>query len=243
MRFLVFQLYGPMASWGEPATGESRRSATHPTRSAILGLVASALGVRRSAEQELGALRDGIDVAVKQASGGLLLQDYHTAQVPGQSRHGRWFTRRDELAGPKDRLHTVLSTREYRCDGYWKVALRCLESCPWTLETIARALEKPVHQLFLGRKGCPPAAPLAPRVVEASGVKAALSEHFAQLTSLAPEVERHLLGIGGSAEYTWEGEGGDIEPQQTRYPHDQPLSRVRWQFGSRAEHWCRVREG
>ena len=43
--YLVFQLYGPMASWGEPAVGEMRHTNTIPGRPSILGLLAAALGV------------------------------------------------------------------------------------------------------------------------------------------------------------------------------------------------------
>ena len=43
MEALIFQLYGPLASWGAPAVGETRPSSDHPGRAALLGLLASAL--------------------------------------------------------------------------------------------------------------------------------------------------------------------------------------------------------
>ncbi len=49
-RFLLFQLAGPLASWGEIAIGEDRHSAPYPGRSAVLGILASALGIRRAEE-------------------------------------------------------------------------------------------------------------------------------------------------------------------------------------------------
>ena len=33
MNYLVFRLYGPMASWGEIAVGENRHSARYPGKS------------------------------------------------------------------------------------------------------------------------------------------------------------------------------------------------------------------
>ena len=51
--YLVFQLYAPLASWGEEASGEIRHSATVPTRSALLGLLAAALGIRRDEEERV----------------------------------------------------------------------------------------------------------------------------------------------------------------------------------------------
>ncbi|PAP57596.1 type I-E CRISPR-associated protein Cas5/CasD, partial [Salmonella enterica subsp. enterica serovar Braenderup] len=49
-QYLVFQLHGPMASWGVDAPGEVRHSQAQPSRSALLGLLAAALGIRRDEE-------------------------------------------------------------------------------------------------------------------------------------------------------------------------------------------------
>lgn len=242
MRYLVFQLYAPLASWGEPATGESRRTAAHPTRSALLGLLAAALGIRRDEEEPLAALHDGVLTAIKQLSPGVMVQDYHTSQVPGQDRKALRLTRRDELSTPQEKLHTILSTRDYRCDGYWCAAVRVVDGCPWTLEDLAQALHRPRFALYLGRKSCPPGAPLAARLVEAEGIRAALSTEFPALTNLARDEERRRLGIEADVAYAWEGEGGDISAQETRYPYDQPLHRGRWQFTARPEQWHQTRE-
>ena len=43
--YLLLRLYGPLASWGEIAVGESRHSAVQPSRSALLGLLGAALGI------------------------------------------------------------------------------------------------------------------------------------------------------------------------------------------------------
>ncbi len=54
-QYLVFQLHGPMASWGVDAPGEVRHSHELPSRSALLGLLLAALGIRREEEQRLNA--------------------------------------------------------------------------------------------------------------------------------------------------------------------------------------------
>jgi CRISPR system Cascade subunit CasD len=54
-QYLVFQLHGPMASWGVDAPGEVRHSHELPSRSALLGLLAAALGIRRDEEERLNA--------------------------------------------------------------------------------------------------------------------------------------------------------------------------------------------
>ena len=51
MECLLFRLYGPLASWGEIAVGESRHTAVYPSKSALLGLLAASLGIRRDEEE------------------------------------------------------------------------------------------------------------------------------------------------------------------------------------------------
>ena len=43
---LLFQLYGPMASWGQVAVGDQRPSDSQPTKSAVLGLISASLESR-----------------------------------------------------------------------------------------------------------------------------------------------------------------------------------------------------
>lgn len=242
MEYLVFRLYGPLASWGEAAVGETRPSASYPGRSAIIGLLAAALGIRRSDQNLQNELRDQVLVAIKQYTPGILLKDYHTAQVPGRGFKMRLSTRRDELSAPKPDLNTILSSREYRCDGYWVTAIRLHPDSRWSLEELAGALLRPVYQPYLGRKSCPLAAPMMPRIVRASGVREALDENFSQLSALREQEEDLRLGLRGKVSYSWEGDAGDMQPQETRYPCDQPLHRMRWQFTTRPEFWLQDRE-
>ena len=128
--YLVFRLYGPMCSWGDIAVGEVRPSTMHPSKSAILGLIAAALGIKRPntahddterqpSKRHIAPLR-GYGFAVRIDAPGVPLVDYHTAQVPssGTGRNRRQFaTRRDELlAVPRAELNTILSRRDYRVD-------------------------------------------------------------------------------------------------------------------------------
>ena len=242
MDFLVFRIYAPMASWGEEAVGGTRPSATYPGRSAILGLLAGALGIPRRDEAQQSSLGHAVEVGVKQHSPGVLVRDYHTTQVPGRTAAKGVRSRRDELAVRKDRLNTILSTREYRCDGYWTVAIRLADSSPWTLACFETALRRPGFIPFLGRKSCPLAAPLDPRIVTAAGVREALSIGFPSFTGLKQDDERRRMRLGGEVLYAWEGESGDIDSRELNHRHDQPLNRGRWQFTSRPENRHRTRE-
>src|SRR5699024_5541266 len=152
-----------------------------PGRSAILGLLAAALGIVRSDETALQQLAASVCVAVKQRSPGTLLRDYHTTQVLPTRRGQRLQMRRDELAGTNQQLQTILSSRDYRCDGLWHVAIWQTERSSVGLTKLADALEKPRFHLYLGRKSCPLAAPLAPVRVEADTLRQALDQPFTPL--------------------------------------------------------------
>src|SRR5689334_9356211 len=82
--FLCFRLHGPLASWGDIAVGERRPSAPHVSRSAVLGLIAAALGIRRDDSDAWGELDRSVGFASRTDAPGELLVDYHTAQGPDE---------------------------------------------------------------------------------------------------------------------------------------------------------------
>ena len=59
METLVFQLEAPLSSWGDVAVGEYRPTAEYPGQSAILGLLAAALGIDRLDTEGQSALQQG----------------------------------------------------------------------------------------------------------------------------------------------------------------------------------------
>jgi CRISPR system Cascade subunit CasD len=228
VQFLVFQLQAPLAASGDVAVGQARVSSDRPGRSALLGLLAAALGVERNDEPAQAALRDGYGFAVGTLAGGTLLRDYHTAQVPGRSDlKGRPHrTRADELALPRHQLNTILSTRDYRQGGAWVVAMRSLSGAPHALDVLAQALRRPRFVLYLGRKSCPPAAPLAPHVVDAQSAHAALQDYLARLQ---PEARLRSLSWADGVE-------AGLSPTLTVPRRDRPVRRRGWLFGERTEH-------
>ena len=171
--YLVFQLYGPMASWGDIAVGETRRSALQPSKSAVLGLLAAALGINRADDTLHAAMADAYGFAVKVLSSGSLLVDYHTVQVPPQKRNTVFRTRKDELAAEK--LGTLLSNREYRCDTACIVAIWIAqENAPFSFGELQTALNRPKFIPYLGRKSCPLAIPMNPEIKPFDTLKKAL---------------------------------------------------------------------
>ncbi|MCK0537918.1 type I-E CRISPR-associated protein Cas5/CasD [Alcanivorax quisquiliarum] len=243
--FLVFRLYAPLASWGEPAVGEVRPSATYPGRGAILGLLGAALGIRRDDDEGQNGLRESVRVAIKQRSPGTLLRDYHTAQVPGERKEVVYRTRRDELSAPHKVINTILSSRNYRCDGLWTVAVWLTPGASVALEALEQALKTPYFPLYLGRKACPPAAPLDPRRVTVERLKEALDTEFPKLGL----DEQQALRLPNESLYCWEGEAamldGKEEGVESSDVWDSPLNRRRWQFAPRIEYrrFVRLEEG
>lgn len=236
--FLVFRLYGPLASWGEIAVGEVRRSSPYPGRSSILGIVCAALGILRDETEKLNAVFAGYDIAVKVQSVGTLLKDYHTVQVPDDKGKFIYVTRRDEMVLGKDRLGTILTSREYRCDALSVVTMRPRTGAPYSLETLREKLQHPEFVLYLGRKSCPLSLPMKPQIISAKGFRAALDGAvFPPLAASYDDKDSTSRYIPVSASrYYWEGDAGDMQPQQTTERYDEPLSRIRWQFISRQEH-------
>ncbi len=184
--FLVFTLYGPFASWGGIAVGEVRGTDFVPSRSAVLGLLAASLGIRREQPAQLQALSGAVGVAVLVEADGVLLEDYHTAQTLPAKMNGRWHTRAEEIAlgAEHDTLETILSWRGYRCDALYRVAIWARTTEP-SLATIRAALAAPFFTPSLGRRACAVAAPLAARIIEAPTVEQAIATYAA-----LPELDR-----------------------------------------------------
>lgn len=244
MRFLVFQLQAPMASWGDTAVGEYRGSYDHPGESALIGLLGAALGIRREDEAAHAELRQGYRFAVGVQSPGKLLRDYHTAQVPGRvALKGRpHATRRDELAVPKADLNTILSTREYRQDAACLVAIEAHGDAPYALDALADALRQPRFVLYLGRKSCPPAAPLHPVIIDTESAHAAFGEYCTQLDTRR-EVSKDKYGraplepTAKVIRLMWcDGIAAGVSSDLSAPRKDRLIRRQAWQFGDRTEH-------
>ena len=246
--FLLFQLYGPLCSWGDIAVGEERPSATHPGRSAILGLLAAAKGIRRHEEDKHLAMEMGYGTAVCMASSGTYLKDYHTTQVPPQvalKKHPS-VTRRDEMMALSlyQRVNpnssgTILSNRAYRCDAIYQIAIWERHDAPASLHDLASCLARPQFVLYLGRKSCPLSLPVQAQIIEADDLTSAfVKADFVSLQSFGKQVTTRELSSKGTKTVSlfWED---DVEiailPRETFVRRDKILSRNRWQFEERRE--------
>ena len=218
--FVVFTLAAPMGAFGDLAGHERRSSGEWPARSAVLGLVGAALGVRRedtSAQEALAGWR----MAVSVLSRGVAFRDFHTVQTVPTARIKRPATRRDALAALGSSDNPLITWRDYRSDCAFGVAL-------WGgggAAEVRAALARPRFTPYLGRKSCPLAAPMAPQVVEAESPIEALARitvpPFLELDPARPLLVASDEPLGGG----W---------QEVRW--DQPLDRGAWHFGPRTVH-------
>ena len=137
---LLFQVAGPMQSWGYRSRFDYRDTSLEPTRSGIIGLICAAMGIARG--EDISQF-DSIRVGVRVDRDGRVERDYHTAlEVVKADGSGR---------------ESVVSRRDYLADASFTVGLQSEDRR--LLDTIAEALRNPAWILFLGRKAFPPATP------------------------------------------------------------------------------------
>lgn len=228
-QYLIFQLHGPMASWGVDAPGEVRHSHELPSRSALLGLLAASLGIRRDEEERLSEFNRHYAFLLCASRAPRWARDYHTIQMPKEVRKARYFSRREELNDP-ELLSALISRRDYYTDAWWMVAIAQTADAPYSLAQLQEGLRHPVFPLYLGRKSHPLALPLAPLLLEgrASDV---LREAYEQYQQHFRYLKIPMAKL--QDECWWEGEHDGLTANKIMRRRDRPLNRQQWLFGER----------
>ncbi len=238
--YLVFRLAAPMGAFGDIAVGERRATWDVPAKSAVLGLIAAALGIERSETAAHEDLHDNLGFAVRVDRAGRPLRDYHTAQAPKARRAVNWRTRREELSA--EDLNTVLSERIYRVEPEATVAIWKRAKAGPGLDELQAALKRPRFVLYLGRKACPLGWSPRARVIGAETVNAAL----VAFDALEAETDHMLRGFrprrrDDKVAAVWIEAGTEsqipegVEPRERRQRRDGLMNRALWQFTDRAE--------
>ncbi len=224
---LVFTLAAQLAAMGDLAGHERRGSLSWPGRSAVLGLLGAALGLRRV--DDFSAL-DTLSVAVAVFESGQPLRDYHTVQTVPTAAVRRPQSRPEALACGKGKLNTAITLRDYHTGVLFGVAVSGGD-----LARLRAALERPGFHLYLGRKACPLSAPVAARIVTAKDAAAAL-----RYLMLPPWHQ-------GAVAQVLHADCGmmSVPPQRVEQRHDIPLDRRKWHFSARdvQVHQVEIRPG
>ena len=151
MSGLLIRLAGPMQSWGDHSTFSERDTRPYPTRSALIGLFAAALGRGRGEPiTDLAELRFTIRVDRP----GVLMEDFHT--VGGGFPPERTVMKAEGGRRPAATA-TIVSHRYYLADAVFTVSVTGPEA---TVAAVANGLSRPVWAPYLGRRSCPAEAPL-----------------------------------------------------------------------------------
>jgi len=169
MPILFMRLEGPLQSWGERARWNHRDTASLPTKSAIVGMIAGAMGLKRG-DPKITELDKKIRIAIRADRSGLPATDYHT--ITGQIRTADGGKR-----GVKGEDSTIISFRQYLQDASFLVAVSGDDK---TIASIRDALLNPVWAVYLGRKSCVPSRPVFLEISE-------------QYASLEKAMERYPL--------------------------------------------------
>lgn len=135
MPVLLLRLAAPLQSWGVESKFDTRRTLGYPTKSGVIGLVASAMGRERT--EPLDDLNE-LEIGIRVENEGRQIRDYHTAD------------------GEKDKKY--ITHRFYLSDATFLVGLEHKDA--GFIEKIEDALKHPAFPLFLGRRSCPPTLPL-----------------------------------------------------------------------------------
>lgn len=133
MKTILLKFSGPLQAWGTSSHFDIRHTDMYPAKSAVLGLVAAALGWRRD-DDRIGALNK-FSFAVRVDQPGSILEDYHTA-------------RRLDI---KNCIY--VTQRYYLQDAVFVVALGIDDSIE--ADKIVQALQKPYFQPYMGRRALP----------------------------------------------------------------------------------------
>lgn len=231
--WLVIVLAAPLSSFGEDPGNARRGTADRPTRSALIGLAGAALGLDRADHAGQRALAGSFLTATRTLRPGSPLSDFHTFQSLPAGK-GPAATRGMALARRGD-LETSITRRDYRADGLWQAAYCTRPEAAISLETLRDAFLRPRFALWVGRKSCPLAHPLAPRLVNSEDLEAAFVEH-AQFV----DAKNGRAVIGGARSIVAVDDrvatptSTSNRPARLHRRNDDPGDRLRWHFARRA---------
>lgn len=137
VKTILLKFSGPLQSWGTSSNFETRHTDYHPSKSAVIGMIAASFGYKRDETEQIQKL-NGLDFAVRIDRQGTLLRDYHTAKK---------YKKTGELE------RTYVTQRYYLQDAIFLVAI-AHEDEVW-MEEIETALKNPYFQQFMGRRSLP----------------------------------------------------------------------------------------
>lgn len=161
---LAFLIDAPLQSWGASSKFQRRETESWPTKSALVGVLAAALGIDKHAPNEADRLAPLAALVLTvlrwpKEHPALRLSDFHTIGGGYDKKNPAEKSFIPRKAGDGSPFGTVITRRTYLTDARF-IAL--FQGDRGVLEKAAAALADPVWGLWFGRKACLPAEPLGP---------------------------------------------------------------------------------
>ena len=217
MPSLAFYIDAPMQSWGAASKFTYRETNSFPTKSALIGLIAGALGIDKHQASEAALLQPIADLNLtvvrlqKPTAATSRLSDFHTVGGGFNKKTPLWQKMSIPQKASGAPFGTVITHRSYLADARF-VAL--WEGDQATLLRIQSALLDPAWGIWFGRKTCLPASPLTPTLGETR------QDAFDKLLRSLPDIEpAPLEQFEYQEEVTSEQTAGG-----TFYQSDQPVA-------------------
>lgn len=169
---LLLRLEGPLQSWGTRSRWDVRDTGLEPTKSAVIGLLGCAAGLRRGSPtlEELDSI---LVFGVRVDRSDHIGTDYQTVTGYHRTAEGKIKCAGNRIVQDLTKAlefdeYTVVSQRDYLLDASFLVALAVKseyqDENPDLLQKLKGCLEKPKWPLYLGRKSCVPTRPILDRL-------------------------------------------------------------------------------
>jgi CRISPR system Cascade subunit CasD len=218
MDALAFYIDAPLQSWGASSKYQYRETNGFPTKSAVTGLVAAAMGIDKHGAGEARELAPlaGLSLTVvrlpKASAAPSRLTDFHT--IGGG--YDKKASLRQKMSIPQKAtgapFGTVITRRGYLLDSAFAVLL---EGGAEVLAGVRRALLDPVWGVWFGRKACIPASPLSPTLA---------ATRQEALDALLDKLPGHVPAPLESWEYQTEIPPEEDPPPGSFWQSDKPVS-------------------
>ena len=232
---LIFHIAGTMCSWGEIAFGTNRSTSNRPTKSAIIGIVAAALGIERTNSRDLMALSTGYDYIFVSAGIESEMQDYSTVETPASPLGEKTWLPPRSLELNCEKTETIVVRRNYLCNGYYSVFIVPKDGAKYDLHQIKEALEHPKYVPYLGRKSCPLSFPMCPTIEQYDRIYD-LIEDKALSPFLSNSTCMEWGGLRKNSLHIYSTYRIDDNPTIEHVRNDEINNRHRWQFYERIEY-------
>lgn len=145
MKYLKLTIKAPLMSFGDASSQYQnvRDTATNPTKSMIVGMVACAMGIDRK-DSRVEELSKSIIVKTTTINkNATLWRDYQNAHIRGFDKQGHYGSKNDK---------NIQRWKTYIANGSYIVFVGCEDDV--LLKNIYSSLQRPYWPLFVGRKCC-----------------------------------------------------------------------------------------